>query len=353
MKRSELVKTLELVYPALSATNLVPVFTCFMFKQKSILAYNDVLGIVAKGGIGTEPFATAGVALLGLLQNSHAEEVDFQVTEENVIVKTGKSIFKLPYFTEDQFIFDEPKEKWAGTVNLNEDLLKGIEICLTTSSRDQSKPAIMGVCFNFDLVTDPTLFSCDGDAITRYKVGLDKDRKEYKNSGIFTVPNVFCDALLKISSETETTQGKLELNQNWAKATLNNGFTIYGRMIVTEKNLDHQLVIDQSLRGKHPFAALPVGLSDALASARVLADPESATTAMTVDGSKLQLVTDTHMGVIRDELKIKGHEDVEATVHASLVHRSLTVCDQISIRENVTAYKLGNTVLQIVSNIGD
>lgn len=349
MKRSELVKTLELLQPAISTTNLVPVFTCFMFGSKTISAYNDSLGIVSKGGLQTKPFATGGAALLGLLQNSQADEVDFQIADECVTVKTGKSTFKLPYFTESEFIFEEPKEKWEGTLTLNEDVLRGIEICLTTASRDQAQPAIMGVCFKDLDLDDAVLFSCDGDAITRYRVAADHSGKQ---GGEYTVPNGFCDALLKICNETETKQGKLEFNQNWAKATLNNGFWLYGRMIVNEKPLDHQALILQSLKGKQPFADMPLGLNEALARARVIADIESARTVMTVENGKLKLVTDTPMGTVRDELKIKGHADVEAVVHASLVHRSLAVCDQISIREGVTAYKNGDTVLQVVANIG-
>lgn len=327
MQRSELVRVLELVSPALSTTNLVPVFTCFMLGPKNVSAYNDSLGILAKCSVSTEPFATGGSSLLGLLQNSQADEVDFQLTDECVTVKTGKSTFKLPYFTKDEFIFEEPKEKWAATVAINDDLLKGIEVCLTTTSRDQAQPAIMGVCFkDFDFDDGPALFSCDGDAITRYQADVEHSGKQGDE---YTVPNVFCDALLKICNETDTKQGKLELNQNWAKATLNNGFWLYGRMIVNEKPLDHASLILQSLKGKQPFADMPLGLNEALARARVIADVESAKTVMTVEGGKLKLITDTPLGTVRDELKIKGHADVEAVVHASLVHRSLAVCDQI------------------------
>jgi DNA polymerase III sliding clamp (beta) subunit (PCNA family) len=343
MNRTELVKTLELVQPALSTNNLVPVFSCFMFGKSTISAYNDSLGIVAKGSVGTEPFATPGVTLLGLLQNSHAEEVDFELTKEYVIAKTGKSVFKLPY--ETKFLFTQPKESWDATIEINPDVLKGVEICLTTSSKDQAQPAIMGVCFNFD---STKLFSCDGDAITRYSPTVNMLGK-----GSYTIPNAFCDALLKITAETGVTEGELEVSRDWAAAHLNNGFHLYGRMIVNDKPLDHQKLIDSTLQGKQPFVPLPLGLNEALARARVLADIETKVTNMTIKDGVIQLWTSTHMGDIKDTVKIKGHPDVEALVHASLVARSIAVCDQISIRENATAYKLDNTVLQVVSNIGE
>jgi len=347
MKRSELVKTLELVEPALADDNLIAVYTCFMFKQKSISAYNDKLAIIAKGGLPTpEPFATAGKPLLGLLQNSHAEEVDFEATKECLVVKTGKSTFRLPYMKQDEFLFEEPKEKWASTLTLNESILKGVEICLTTASTDLSKPAFLGVCFKFDK-NGLTMFSTDGDAITRYT-----SKTNVKGDESFTVPNGFCEALLKICRETDTNQGTLQLNTNWALATLNNGFRLYGRMILNDKPVNHQQVIDETLNYEQPFVDLPLGLRDALARARVVADIESAKTVMQVDGTKLKLITDTHMGTVRDELRIKNQKDIAAVVHASLVQRSLEVCDQISIRDNCTAYKLEDKVLQVVANVG-
>src|SRR6185369_11923543 len=169
MKRAELVKLLELVQPALADTNLVPAYTCFMFRPKSICAYDDRLGIVAKvTGVSAAPFAVAGMTLLGLLQNSRADEVEFEVGDE-IIVRTGKSTIKLPYFTEEEYLFAEPNEKWGGEVAINEELIKGLEITMITSSKNQAEPAINGVCFNLkpkDHFDGCTLFSCDGDAIT-------------------------------------------------------------------------------------------------------------------------------------------------------------------------------------------
>jgi hypothetical protein len=50
---------------------------------------------------------------------------------------------------------------------------------------------------------------------------------------------------------------------------------------------------------------------------------------------------------------MKDHPDVVALVHASLVQRSIEHCDEITISDRVTAYRQGNTILQVVSNIGE
>ena len=345
MNRKDLVSLLELVKPALADTNLVPVFTCFAFNQKTVSAYNDVLGIVANCDIGDHPFAVNGNTLIGLLQHSQAEEVEFQVGNEDVAISTGRSDFKLPYFNETEFLFEEPEDATTASIKLSKGLTNCIEICRTTSSSDSSAPALMGVCFNF---TNRSLYSCDGDSITKAMPDL------MKGGGIFTAPNSFCDTVLKICAETDTYEGELLFSEGWAVANVRSGFTIYGRLIENNNLLDHQKEIDDTLKGlKFDYVDLPMGFNSALSRARVVADAESAKTTLTVKKGKLKLHTQTHMGVVKDELSMRGHEDVEANVHASLVQRSIAICDKMAILEGCTTYALGTHVLQIVGNIGE
>lgn len=340
MNRKELVRKLELVGPALATTNLVPIFTNYVFHEDLVSAYNDEIGIVTDCDMAGAAFGVSGTVLLGLLQNTEVEDVNLTVEKENVVVIAGKSTFKLPYAEENEFLFHAPDEKWSIKLKLDEDLLKGIGICLTTACRDNTMPAIMGVCFKAG-----ALYSCDGDAITRYKADI-------KGQGSHTVSNAFCDALIKICGETDTTEGLLEIGATWAKARLTNGYTIYGRMI-ENVDFDHETQIKNTLGGKETFVEMPMGFNEALGRARVLADPESAKTVLQVAKGKLKMQTNTHMGVAKEELTMRGHLDVEAAIHASLVQRSLAICNQVTILPNATAYRLGEKVLQVVSNIGE
>lgn len=352
MKRVELVKLLELVQPALSDTDLVPVFTHFMFCDGAVSASNDGLSIVAASKVvQTEGsvFAIKGSTLLGLLKNSAAEEVTLEESKDHeCVIKTGRSVFSLPYLTEDAFLFEAPgKERWLAKLRINEALISAIKTCLTTASKDHAAAAIMGVCFNLS-EDELNLYSCDGDAITQCALS----QFPYEGLGAFTVPTTFCEALLKISGETKIVTGSLEINPDWVKAVIGD-FTIYGRMTENKKPLDHANLIKKTLTGKIQYVPLPDGFNEALARARVVADVESKPTTLIVEKGKLLLITETSMGVVRDELSIKGHSDVQATAHAELIQRSVGICDTIAIKENCTAYKLGDTVLQIVSNIGE
>jgi DNA polymerase III sliding clamp (beta) subunit (PCNA family) len=344
MKRRELVRILELTQPAIAGNGLVPVFGCFMFKKGAIIAFNgDTLAIEANFG-NEMAFATEGKVLLGLLQNCGAETVSMTVDKCDVSIRAGKTKAVVPYIPEDEFLWDEPESEWLCSCDCTSELFKGIEVCLTTTSRNNAMPAIMGITFIVN-GNKTILYSTDGDAITRYS-GV-----RGKGSGSFTVPNAFCEALLKIWIETEAVSGKLEFSGDWAKATLNTGFTIYGR--VTTAPLDHEAEIHNVLDKDAKFVSLPEGLSEALARARVLADDESKPTLFTVYNGKLDLLTESKLGEAREELIMKGHPDIEAMVHAELVERSINECNEMVILENCTAYKLGETVLQIVANTGE
>ena len=94
-----------------------------------------------------------------------------------------------------------------------------------------------------------------------------------------------------------------------------------------------------------------MGIQAALARARVLADPESQKTVMTVEDGKLKLNTTTYMGVIKDTLTIRGHQDVIAEVNASLVQRAIGHCSTMAIFDNCTVFREGEKILQVLSNM--
>lgn len=351
MNRAELVKKLELAKPALAGNDLVPVYTAFTFQDGRIVAYNDTLAISVKCDVGIkDPFAVNGRNLLELLKASTSEEVDLKLTEEEFQVKAGKARFKLPFFTEEDFIFQTPVEVFKDRAAIMPDLIQGIDICLTTSSRDLTLNAMMGVCFRFekDLVT---LYSTDGDAITRYVV----EQGEPEGKGTYTISNEFCGVVSSIFNQEYDKKivCTLQVNENWAVAGIGPEIVVMGRMMEIPQPLDHEAEIEKTIDGDVKLTPVPLGFSEALARARVIADLESAPTTLTVKKGKLSLETKTSYGHVEDDLVIRGHEDVEATVHASLIQRALGVCDKIVILENCTAYAKDDKIFQVVSNMGE
>src|SRR5215831_7797422 len=165
MKRAELVKTLELLKPALADQNLVPVYQCYMFTGSTVMATNDQIAIIANCKT-EQPFAVKGDILLGLLSASRAEEITFTLEEQDAVVKAAKSVWRLPYLPyheKGDFLFEEPEVKFEATLPIDAELLSGLQACLLTSSKDNTQPALMGITVHKGI----DFYSCDGDAVTR------------------------------------------------------------------------------------------------------------------------------------------------------------------------------------------
>src|ERR1700675_1985783 len=106
MNRKYLVDTLELIKPALSKDNTVPVFQCFTFQDGLITAYDDTVAIIGPTNCEDE-FGVHGNTLLGLLSSSSVEEVDLSLDKNDLVIKMGKSTSRLPYIPGSDFIFTE------------------------------------------------------------------------------------------------------------------------------------------------------------------------------------------------------------------------------------------------------
>lgn len=337
MNRSELVKTLELIKPALSADNMVPVFQCFAFSKGTVLAYNDNLGIVGpcefEGGC-----AIHGNTLLGLLSNSKAEELEIELKGSTATVTCGKTISKLPYHTDEDTIFETPADAWDFQIPFNSSMFEAFQICLETVSSDQTQAALLGIT-----VEGNQLYSCNSDALTRIqmKKGSGKNR--------ILMPTAFCSAVLKLWSSLDMVRGTLKFNDEWIFADFDI-WSVYGRVLKIDDPINFDALIKKTVKTEPAFFDLPKGFTEALSRARVFADPESAKTSISLSKGKLQLFTETPMGDVRDDLILKGHPDINASVNASHIQGAVNHCDKIAFLENCTVLKKNDDVFMLVSN---
>jgi DNA polymerase III sliding clamp (beta) subunit (PCNA family) len=347
MTRADLVALLELVAPALGADNdPVQLFQCFTFTGSQVIGYNDRLAIIAPCKTD-EAFAVNGKVLLGLLKNSHSDEVDFTLTDKNdVTVKAGKSRFKLPYFPQEDFLFKQPTGKPILEIPMDDTLLPGLEACLITASRDLAQEALLGVALKaHDKVM--AFYSCDGDAVTRF------DLKAKAGDVTAQLPNEFCEALTRTAREAKVSFQALKIiDDEWAHAAVKNGISIYGRLSTPSNPLDHEELIAKTIKGKVTFKPVPKALDQALSRARIVADPESAKTELEIADGKLLLHTTTHMGDVDDSMVWREHPQAKADVSAALVQRAIGLCDEMAVLERCTVYRKQPNLFIVVSNMG-
>lgn len=336
MKRKELVQTLELIKPALSKLDVIPMFQNFCFANKTVFASDETLAIVGPTECEDE-FAVHGNTLFGLLNASSAEEVSLKLDGGTATFKCGKSTSKLPYSSAEDFIFSEPTGKWD-TVKVTVSLIEGLKLCLETVSSDMTQRAFLGVTIDKDM-----LYSSNSDALTRVKL-------KQAAKGRYLMPTAFCQAVIKIWDSLGMAVGTLNFSDKWCYADFDD-WRIYGQTLEVDTPPDFDGVIKKSTKGKVVTQELPNGFDEALSRARVLADPESQKTTLTIEGGRLSLLTETHMGEVHDTLAMKGHPDVQASINASYIHAAIKVCDQVSFNERCAVLQKGTDVLMLVSHM--
>jgi DNA polymerase III sliding clamp (beta) subunit (PCNA family) len=351
VNRETLVQTLELVGRALGDAKMVQVFSNFCFKNRTVSAYNDEIGIVAPCEVlGT--YGLHGKTLLDLLKVTKTEKVEFNLVEEEVQIVSGKSKLKLPYLREDAFLFKPVKEDlYTVSMDITIDLIDGLGYSLVTSSRDQSMGALMGVQL-YDEGPTSILFSCDSDAITKYTLNADPDAGRAMTPLRFMLSNAFCETLLKVIKESGSSEGRITFGDDWVVAYLNNGWRIYGRMKPLG-TLDHQNMITDTIKETPVFVDVPEALKEALARASVMAETEGAGTHIQINQGKMSLVTQTKMGEVLDTVTLRDHADVEAKVNPSLMLRSIESCGRFCVQENCTIFEDGDKpLLVLTANMG-
>lgn len=345
MDRKQLVKKLELAALALPSKDSVPVFHCFMFSGDTVRATDGDVGISIPCDL-EEKFAINGKTLLGLLVNSTSVEVDFTIGGQDAEIKAGRSRWKLPFLPEEDFLFvgSKPSKK-TFFISITKDLLLGFKRCLVTAATDETKRSMMGVIINRNKTVK--LYSCDGDALTRYDTKV-----KCSDAPDVMLPNSFCEAIGKIADTTGISdKSVLYIGDEWACAEINDGHEVHGHILTVDNPLNHEDVIKKTLKGTPSWVKLPGDLTSALSRALVLAKLESAKTTLTVEGGKLKLLTETHMGIVRDTVGLSGHPDVIADVSAEVLQRSIDICEELTITDRCVAYRAGDTLLQIIANM--
>ena len=97
---------------------------------------------------------------------------------------------------------------------------------------------------------------------------------------------------------------------------------------------------------------MPIQFNAALQRARVLSDPESQKTVVTISKGKMHLFTETYMGDVSDTLPCGvGHPDVVANINAGHVHKAMQIAEEIAIYDNCIVLTKAPNVFLLVSNM--
>lgn len=332
LQKSELVDKLELVAPALSKQDYIPVFTKFVFDGETVSAYNDRLGISVDCDTGLEA-CVSGMLLLSLLKSSNNDTVSFKTEGGSVLFNCG-SKFELPMMPVSERLYSHPKiRKNDKTVLLTNTWLQGIKMVLVSVQESSTRPEL--TCVNWDL-PDGMLYATDGVTISSFDLGAGSahSRREY-------LPAEFCRAVIAMSEFFEQKEFELLFTGDGILASFDGGHVFTKYISVAHSNdsdrgLDFKGQIERVMqKDALCYINIPPDLPGAIARAQLVMGREDffvGGTTVAINKGEMRLITSTSSGAVEDQLSIdKKHPNVSVSVNPKLVDRALNLCTSFCV----------------------
>lgn len=176
IERNKLLNALTAIKPGLSKKDIIEQATHFIFTGEDVLTYNDRICIIY-------PFATdfscsiPSEEIYKILSSINDEFLDMSFVDKNIIIKGKKIKASLTTDTGEQILervnilsHNKAIKKKA---KLPKDFIEAITLCMFSSSKDATRPALTGV-----LIDGQYIASADGFRISEYKMESEIDADE-------------------------------------------------------------------------------------------------------------------------------------------------------------------------------
>lgn len=198
MNRESLLKTLNLVKPALAAQTFIPAYNHIAFDGDHAMTHNDITALRVRCAF-PEVCCVPGELLIRALGSFSGTEVLIKKggTDHALVIKSGRSSLKVPTMPIKSFPFDLPEAEATGeSVVLDAGIIDGIRQCLVSAGTNPNHPAAMGITLDMDDKGEAVLFATDNYTIsmhgTRTRVYLPGDAP-------VIMPTFFCNQLIALT----------------------------------------------------------------------------------------------------------------------------------------------------------
>ena len=306
MLRTKVQDALKAVSPGLATRDLLPIFSCFCFRDGKVFAYNDVVAVEFPLDVGFEG-AVKGSTLLSSVNSSRAKTVEVEPgAGEELVFKIGRARVKLPVIGVDQFAFEFPNGKSKGK-KITEDFLLGIERASFAMGTDTSYPERLGIT-----ISGSTIYATDNFSVVSVQL-----EEEWPT---MVLPPRFVELLLSNRNRVPTT---LQVDDSFVVASFEDGLRVLSKT-VHEGNPGAFEELCSILPEEIETFPLPKGFDFALDKAlSVLSDDEPHTRFVVSDG-KLKMRSSSSAGVVNETSKISPeHPDVDVRTSPVLIRRAL------------------------------
>jgi DNA polymerase III sliding clamp (beta) subunit (PCNA family) len=347
MNRIETTEALKKASPALANNGIVPALECFLFEEKTITAYNDVLAIQLPCASGVSGIVQ-GKPLISYLNSLSAEEVKISKKDSNITFFVGKARLKLPISPVEDYPFTFPDDNIPECIELPIDkvFLNALRKASISMGLDPAQPWRLGVTILF---AKNKMFLFASNNITVTQVTLDLEAPKELIGTAVVLPPKFVTTLLSLGDEVEY----LLLTKEWIQAQNDEGLKIFSRS-VQDARPDSYTEIFEGIMTKEiddKFLVIPEELEEGLGRAMIILDNAmDKFGAMIIENGALKLATKSSIGEARDEMKLKGkHEDIDIRFSPGLLEPGLKHALNFCVIPETAIVLQGNGFVYLVS----
>lgn len=345
MNREELIEKLELVSPALSKTNLVPVLTHFWFYPDLIMAYNDLISIETKLNSGFSGAVPS--TLLSLLSASKAKDVDFKIGKNGILeVKAASSKFKLPFLDSEKtniFMMPDPDKAKALPVDINK-FMEALKLVMNSLKEDPAMPDSLGVTLSH-VAPSLSLFATNDATISFAWVDIGQcEDFRVVLSGAFCRQMV---ALFKLEGEKH-----LEIHEDYSLFQVGD-VVLFGKLVDVKKPQDFDAVIGSvfPIELEKDLVSIPTKLEMILDRSIIITDKASSVMEIHVENGVASFLSKSDLkGEVRDHMQMEEHHpDVSVNIDPRLFKVGYGVYTKLLLTEKCLVMADDNHNLYLVS----
>lgn len=322
----ELVEKLDIAKAALSKSDQIEDFVYFWFDGDFVYAFDNVLGIRIPMKLGIRG-GIRGSLLLGILSKLTAEEVQFQLEDENIAFypekENSKFSFPVKPFEdfEDLWMIDEPK--WDSAFKITKDVYEAItSILFSVGDAKIMHPEQKGVTLLQESSDEVEFYSTDEKTISRVIINIDGAMFSSLEFDQCIFPTPFCEQLKKLG-DPESMDGLLSVDDSCVYFLRDDGLFIFSRLVENEDPVDFRDLIGKTLKDES-YIEIPDKFFSAIDKAAFLTEKtESFNSTMRFADGVLSIIIETPFSGMIENIALK-HKDIEIKFDPAILLRGIS-----------------------------
>jgi DNA polymerase III sliding clamp (beta) subunit (PCNA family) len=309
LNRKETLAALEITKPALASRASIPELSHIWFKDDYAYAHNGGLGIKTKLSFEPPSCGVPGALFFGLLNQTSTENLEFEVTDDNLSFKSGRSKIKLVTLPPDRMIWrypDEPTTKPVTTLKVSKAFLAALKHVLILRPSSPKRMEHHAVCI-FAVKKEMDLYVTDSQSMVFVPIA-----EPITGTNKIALPRELAQQIVEQCEAGAVL--KMYSDHFMVQATKNTA--LYSNVFDTTEMLDLPSFAEKFVdTEKDPPFKLPEGLGAALERAVLLAGTEEALVTFTAGAKALKLSG-----------RFKGNQlDEEFTLSRSVAKATISV----------------------------